>query len=280
MFSNSDIARYYDVSEIHYRRHWDLGRSHSLHYGYWDASTKYFHEALLNINKVLADKVGINEQDEVLDAGCGVGGSSLWLATNKACTVTGISLSEKQIKTANTLAGKKGLANRLQFECKDFTNTGYANESFDIIWAIESVCHAWDKNDFIREAFRLLKPHGRLIMADFFKQADLNKKDNDLILRWADGWAVNDFATISEFTKGLNATGFKNIMLEDATNAIVPSAKRLYRAYFPGAVLGFFYRLFNRKATEFGKRNVDTAYLQYKSLKKGLWTYQIISAVK
>ena len=77
MFNNEDIARYYDLSEVHYRRVWDLDQCRSLHYGYWDNSVKNFHDALLNINKVLAEHAAIKGGEKILDSGCGVGGSSL-----------------------------------------------------------------------------------------------------------------------------------------------------------------------------------------------------------
>src|SRR5689334_12923414 len=109
MFSKNDIARYYDLSEVHYRRIWKLDKSRSLHYGYWDNSVKNFHEALLNVNKVLAEVAEIKEGENVLDAGCGVGGSSIWLATEKNCTVTGISLNENQINKAVVLAKTSGV---------------------------------------------------------------------------------------------------------------------------------------------------------------------------
>jgi len=80
MFTHSDIANHYERCEEHYRYFWNLRQSRSMHYGYWDKSTKTFHEALMNINKVMSEKVLIKEHDKVLDAGCGVGGSSLWLA--------------------------------------------------------------------------------------------------------------------------------------------------------------------------------------------------------
>jgi tocopherol O-methyltransferase len=80
MFSKKDIERYYDLSEVHYRLHWNLDKSRSLHYGYWDASTKNFHEALLNINKIIAQHAHISKDDVALDAGCGVGGSAIWMA--------------------------------------------------------------------------------------------------------------------------------------------------------------------------------------------------------
>jgi tocopherol O-methyltransferase len=280
MFSNNDIARYYDVSEVHYKQLWDLDRSRSLHYGYWDATTKNFHEALLNINKVLSRHANIQATDKVLDAGCGIGGSSVWLGKNIGCSVTGISLSAKQVATANTIAQKEKVDHAVKFEQQDFTATTYAAETFDVIWAIESVCHAADKSRFLKEAFRVLKKGGRLIMADFFKKENLTGNDAALIQRWANGWAIDDFATIEKFEEQLIAAGFTSHTIENATAAIHRSAKRLYISYFPGAVGGFLYRLFHRKATEFGKKNIDTAYLQYKCLQKGLWQYQIISAVK
>ena len=279
-FTNTEIGQYYDLSQTHYEKFWDLQRSRSLHYGYWDESTKSFHEALLNINKILCQKAGINDQSIVLDAGCGIGGSSLWLAKNIGCKITGISLSKKQVATASALAAKESLSSLALFEHNDFTATGYPPESFDIIWAIESVCHANDKSKFLEEAFRILKKGGRLILADFFKKEGLDTRDASLIQRWANGWAIDDFATLQNFIADAKAAGFTNVSVEDATKNIIPSAKRLYRAWFPGVIGGFLYGLFHRKATVYGKKNIDTAYLQYKALKKGLWTYNIVLAVK
>lgn len=280
MFSQKEIARYYDLSEDHYKLFWNLEKSRSLHYGYWDTSTKNFHEALLNINKYLSQKINITKQDVVLDAGCGIGGSSVWLAKNIGCNVTGISLSEKQVATANGIAAKEGVGQLAKFNQKDFTQTGFADESFDIVWAIESVCHAHNKSEFLKEAFRILKKGGRLILADFFKEENLQGKNAEQIQQWAHGWAIDGFSTREEFEKQTIDAGFLNIQIEDASAAIKPSALRLYRSYFLGVIPAFLYRLFKPNATASGKNNVDTAYLQYKTLKKHLWKYLIVSATK
>jgi len=280
MFSQKDIARYYDVSESQYRFFWNLDKSRSLHYGYWDKSTKTFHEALLNINKVLSDKVRITQEHKVLDAGCGIGGSSIWLAKNIGCNVTGISLSQKQVNKAKALAQTESVDHLAKFENKDFTNTGYANETFDVIWAIESVCHASDKFLFLKEANRILKKGGRLIMADFFKKENLTGKDAHQIQQWAHGWAVPDFSTKENFMSQLKQSEFSEIKIEDATSAIMPSATKLYHSYYLGSVLGFLYRITHPQHTSVGKKNIDTAYLQYKTLKRLLWRYLIFSAEK
>src|SRR5579875_649828 len=211
MFTKQDISRYYDLSEVHYRLFWNLNKSKSLHYGFWDESTRNFHDALLNINKVLAEKASIKNGEKVLDAGCGVGGSSVWLAKEKNCKVVGISLNKNQIKKANAFAKACGVSDEISFEQNDYTQTNYPDASFDIIWAIESVCYANDKAEFTNKAFRLLKNGGRLIMADFFKRNDLNEKDNAVVKRWANGWAINDFATQEKFHQQLLNAGFKNI---------------------------------------------------------------------
>ena len=280
MFSKQDIARYYDLSEVHYRLFWDLDKSRSLHYGYWDSSTKSFHEALLNLNNILAGYANITKKDTVLDAGCGVGGSSIWLAKNIGCKAIGISLNANQVEKATTQALHEGVQHLASFQQRDYTSTGFTNASFTVVWAVESVCHVPDKSDFIKEAFRLLKPGGRLIVADFFKKENLQGEDAEQVKRWANGWAIEDYATKESFVKQLTEAGFSNIKFENANKNIMRSAKRLYRAYFIGFIPSFLYRVFNPKATALAKNNVDTAYLQYKTLKKKLWMYGIVSAEK
>ncbi len=279
-FTNEQIARYYDVSKTHYERVWNLNLSRSLHYGYWDAHTKTFHDALLNINKILAERAGIHNDQYVLDAGCGVGGSALWLAKNIGCRVKGISLSDKQIATANEIAALENLNEKANFIKADFTKTHFKSESFDVIWAIESVCHATEKIDFIKEAARLLKPGGKLILADFFRQENLLPAQDKIIREWANGWAIDDFSTVPYFTQGLKKNGFEVIQNENATAHIRRSAKRLNNAWYLGNVAGWLYRLFHKRATEYGKKNIDTARLQYVSLQQKLWTYNIILASK
>jgi tocopherol O-methyltransferase len=259
---------------------WDLRKSKSLHYGYWDDSVTNFHEALLNINKVMAKYADIKIMDNVLDAGCGVGGSSVWLAKHLSCKVTGISLNEMQINKARALAKAEAVDLIAKFEQKDYTATGFPDGSFDVVWGIESVCYANDKSDFLKEANRLLKPGGRVIIADFFKKENLHGSDALIIKRMANGWAINDFSTPTEYEAQLKDNGFKITINADASQAIMPSAKRLYNAYLLGVIPAKLYSLINRKATELGKRNVDTAKYQYIGLRKNLWQYKIYCAEK
>jgi len=71
----------------------------------------------------------------VLDAGCGVGGSAIWLAREKGAHVTGITITPHQVDAANKNAQRHKVADKVRFERRDFTATGYPDASFDVVWA-------------------------------------------------------------------------------------------------------------------------------------------------
>ncbi|HET9434247.1 MAG TPA: methyltransferase domain-containing protein, partial [Chitinophagaceae bacterium] len=184
------IVDYYTESENAYKDSWDLNNSLSIHYGYWDEKVKSFPQSLLRMNEVMMEAAAIKGSDRVLDAGCGIGGSSIFLAKKLGCEVTGISLSEKQVIQAKELADKQKVQDITEFKVMNYCATSFLDKSFDIVWGCESICYAEDKEQFVKEAWRLLKPGGRLVVADGFV-TDLNNNNHPTIRSWLDGWQVN-----------------------------------------------------------------------------------------
>src|SRR5712671_458585 len=183
------IIEYYKDTENAYKDSWDLNNSFSIHYGYWDDKVSSFPQSLLRMNEVMMETAAIRSTDIVLDAGCGVGGSSIFLASLLGCKVTGISLSERQVQQATAIAKQKGVEKLVDFKVMDYCATDFPDASFDIVWGCESICYAEDKHGFVKEAYRLLKPGGRLVVADgFVAKSEYN--DRLIIRKWLDGWQV------------------------------------------------------------------------------------------
>ncbi|MBV9728891.1 MAG: methyltransferase domain-containing protein [Pseudonocardiales bacterium] len=272
------IVGYYDETWLDYRMLWLNPDNLAVHFGYTDDSTRGHADALKNMNRVLADRVQIQPGERVLDAGCGVGGSSLWLATERSARVVGITLAARQVAMARGHAARRGLTDRVYFDVADFTATSFPDASFDIVWSVESLCHAPRKAAFYQEAARLLRPGGRVVVADFIRTArPLDPTGEQLLREWLDGWAVPEIDTSAEHLGYLVAAGFTDARLDDVTVHTRPSLRRLYRmAYwtYPLAVLARITGI--RSEVQHG--NVIGSIRQYQALRHGAWFYSILSA--
>lgn len=213
MTSNRErVIDYFNQCDIDYRIIWGTGRNLSLHFGFYDENHKKHDEALINMNRVLARTAKISSTDKILDAGCGIGGSAIWLAKNFGANVIGINISDKQIKTAEKLAEKNKASSLVKFAKRDFTDTKFPKDSFDVAWFLESSCYAEDKKSLASEARRVLKKGGRLVLADgFLKKKNLTKKEEKEMNSWLSGWAIPNLATPGELRKYLEESGFRNI---------------------------------------------------------------------
>ncbi|MCK4233685.1 class I SAM-dependent methyltransferase [candidate division WOR-3 bacterium] len=227
-WNNTSVEDYYNRNQILYNLFYSKGTG-GVHYGFWDKDTRSISKAIINTNKFVARYLDLSEDDRVLDAGCGIGGTSIYLARNYGAKVVGITLSERQIKVAEKKVLKLELNERVKFFKQDYTKTDFRDDSFTKILGLESVCYADKKIDFLNEAFRLLKKGGKIVVADgFLIRTDFNRKESAIYHDWLNGWALPNLATKDSFQSDLSKAGFRNINYFDKFKEIRKTRDRIF----------------------------------------------------
>lgn len=226
---------------------------------------------------------GAKDPKTVLDVGCGIGGTSRYLAAKYAnAQVTGITLSPNQVKRGTELAKERGLSN-CTFKKMDALNMEFPDNSFDLVWACESGEHMPDKAAYVREMTRVLKPGGTLVIATWCQRDETPEKpltdDEKSRLQFLyDEWAHPYFVSKEEYGRLAQSTGkLQSIVLADWTAPTVPSWRHSvwvgvwdpWIVVFKGPVI--WYKVV---------REIVTLERMHRAFMDGLMEYGMIKAVK
>ena len=159
----SGIANFYDRSSKLWERMW----GEHMHHGYYPNGEKKNHvQAQVDMIDGVLAWAGVDEKKpaSVLDVGCGIGGSTRHIVRKYGCTGQGITLSPVQAGRAQQLSDEQGLGDKLGFQLADALRMPFADNSFDLVWSLESGEHMPDKRQFVSELTRVVKPGGRVII--------------------------------------------------------------------------------------------------------------------
>lgn len=170
-------------------------RGEHIHHGYFLSPSDTKETAQVRLIELLLDRSKLPAGTTVLDVGCGIGGTTRHLAKKHACNVVGLTISGRQVEMARKLTWKDmvdgqevvdpadgpvnfGLGS-VRFveldadEMGNFFNTDPNKATFDCVWISEAMSHMPDKALFFRNAATLLRPGGKLVVADWFKAEGL-----------------------------------------------------------------------------------------------------------
>ena len=144
-----------------------------VHWGYWEEpghaklTVDDFAQASENLSQFLIQKSGVQNGISVLDVGCGFGGTVASINDQfTGMRLTGLNIDDRQLERARqqVLAAPE---NTIHFQQGDACALPFADQSFDVVLAVECIFHFPDREVFFREVQRVLKPGGSLAISDF-----------------------------------------------------------------------------------------------------------------
>lgn len=281
------IQSFYDASTSLWEQVW----GEHLHHGYYgDRGDRPVErrqaqidliEKLLHWVETCDNAAPLNPNTQLLDVGCGVGGSSLHLWNKYQTRATGITLSPYQANRAGERAREAKANGSLGFLVADALQVPFADNSFDWVWSLESGEHMPDKTRFLAECYRLLKPGGTLMLATWChrpidgEQGRLTADEVEHLSQIYQVYYLPYVISLPEYAAIAQSTGFENVQTEDWSQAVAPFWDDVIRsALDPAVALGVLLAGWETLRGAFAMGLMQDGY------RKGLVRYGVLCAKK
>lgn len=196
------------------------------HVGYWtsDEDATPLLEALNRLTDVVGEKLDLQPGEHLVDIGCGVGVPVIRMAQRVEAKVTGVTVSKWQVEEGGRRVRAAGLRGQVEIVYGDAAALAYPDRTFDAALVFQSLQHANDLGQWLREMVRVLKPGGRVVLTEFLEEVPLG--DEEIAILHAG--AMHQPLGHDELLEVVRANG---VTIDDVVSC-GDRVRRSYAAYF------------------------------------------------
>lgn len=237
-----------DNSEVTCDEDWRYtDKTLAMHSGYYEKGIRTHEDAKINKNKLIGrflDLDILHKTGIILDAGCGVGGTSIYFAKKYPhIKFIGINNSQTQIRLALKFAQQNHVSSNTEFILGDYLATGLPDNFVDGVFTIEALTRFKDKKRFLQEANRILKKNKKLVIDEVF----LLKKPSKHFMKLAydaycTAWKIPYVESLKDFKNYLENLRFDDVKTMDITKNSWLSFVMVFLEFMSNAIFSRPYR--------------------------------------
>uniref|UniRef100_A0A251U3K2 Putative SAM-dependent methyltransferase gamma-tocopherol (GTMT)-type n=1 Tax=Helianthus annuus TaxID=4232 RepID=A0A251U3K2_HELAN len=227
------IAEFYDESSGMWENIW----GEHMHHGYYNSDDVVelsdHRSAQIRMIEQALTFASVSDDPEkkpktIVDVGCGIGGSSRYLARKYGAECHGITLSPVQAERANALAAAQGLADKVSFQVADALNQPFPDGKFDLVWSMESGEHMPDKLKFVSELTRVAAPGATIIIVTWCHrdlnpgEKSLRPEEEKILNKICSSFYLPAWCSTADYVKLLESLSLQDIKSADWSGNVAP----------------------------------------------------------
>lgn len=197
-----------------------------LNFGLWEEGISEYVAAAENLVRHMGALLGLNGESRLLDVACGTGTQDILLhKTFQPASIDAIDVTWKHVEHGMRRARESGVTGRVRFRHGTATNLPFPANSFTHVMSIEGPEQFRTREDFFKEAHRVLRPDGVLGLADYTVKRPPKNWMERLVVKAAcvfGGVPKENIDTLETYREKLARSGLHNISLQEVGARTIP----------------------------------------------------------